>query len=49
MTSLGRELGGQQDLNAFASSVATRLAESYRRRPLERTLDEVAGPLALNA
>ncbi len=49
MTSLGRELGGQQDLDAFASSVATRLAESYRRRPLERSLDEVAGPLALKA
>jgi lipoate-protein ligase B len=47
MTSLCRELGAEQDLDAFASSVAERLSEAYEREPVERPADEVIGPLAL--
>jgi lipoyl(octanoyl) transferase len=34
-TSLGRELGGEQDLDAFAGSVAARFGEVYGREPVE--------------
>ena len=47
MTSLGRELGAEQDLDAFGGTVAQRLADAYRREPVERAWDEVVGPLAL--
>jgi lipoyl(octanoyl) transferase len=33
-TSLGRELGGEQDLDAFADSVAARFGEVYGREPV---------------
>jgi lipoyl(octanoyl) transferase len=49
MTSVGRELGGEQDLGAFASSVVERLAEAYDREPVERSPDDVLGPLALES
>lgn len=38
MTSLGRELGAEQDLDAFATTVAERLAEAYGRELLEAPL-----------
>jgi lipoyl(octanoyl) transferase len=34
-TSLGRELGAEQDLGAFAGSVAARFGEVYGRKPVE--------------
>ena len=34
MTSLSRELGAEQDLGAFASTVADRFAEVYERHPV---------------
>jgi lipoyl(octanoyl) transferase len=49
MTSLSRELGAEQDLDAFASSLVERLAEAYEREPVERPPDEVLGPVALKA
>ena len=49
MTSLSRELGAEQDLDAFATSVVERLADAYDREPVERSPDEVLGPVALNA
>jgi lipoyl(octanoyl) transferase len=33
-TSLGRELGGEQDLDAFAATVAERFGEVYERTPV---------------
>jgi lipoyl(octanoyl) transferase len=47
MTSLARELGAEQDLNAFGSTLAGRLAATYGRAPVERHWDEIAGSLAL--
>ena len=47
MTSLGRELGAEQDLDAFGTTVATRLAGVYQRKLVERAWEDVAGPLAL--
>ena len=47
MSSLSRELGAEQDLDRFATTVAARLAEAYRRRPVERAWEEIVGPLAL--
>jgi lipoyl(octanoyl) transferase len=38
MTSLGRELGAEQDLDAFATTVAQRLAEVYGREIVETSL-----------
>jgi lipoyl(octanoyl) transferase len=49
MTSLARELGAEQDFDAFASSLVERLAEVYDREPVERSPDEVLGPVALKA
>ncbi len=37
VTSLSRELGGEQDLEAFASTVATRFAQVFDRVPVETT------------
>jgi lipoyl(octanoyl) transferase len=34
VTSLGRELGGEQDLDAFADTVVARFAEFYERAPV---------------
>jgi lipoyl(octanoyl) transferase len=47
MTSVSRELGSEQDFDAFATSVVERLAEVYGRDPVERSRDDVLGPLAL--
>jgi lipoyl(octanoyl) transferase len=41
MTSLGRELGAEQDLDAFATTVATRLAQAYGRELVETSLSLV--------
>ena len=35
VTSLSRELGGEQDLDAFASTLAARFAEVFDREPVE--------------
>jgi lipoate-protein ligase B len=45
MTSLGRELGAEQDLDAFATTLAERFGEVYGRRPVDVGIDELA-PLA---
>jgi lipoyl(octanoyl) transferase len=47
MTSVSRELGAEQDLNAFASTLAGHLAAAYDRAPVERDWDEIVGSLAL--
>ena len=47
MTSLSRELGSEQDLDAFGTTVAERLAAVYDRELIERSWDEVRGALAL--
>lgn len=47
MTSLARELGAEQELDAFATSVAVRLAESYDRELTERGPGDALGSLAL--
>ena len=49
MTSLSRELGAEQDLDAFATTLVERLALAYDREPIERSWTEVAGSLALEA
>ena len=49
MTSLARELGAEQDLDEFASTVAQRLADAYGRDPVARSWDELVGPLALES
>jgi lipoyl(octanoyl) transferase len=38
MTSLGRELGAEQDLDAFATTMVARLGEVYEREPVEASL-----------
>jgi lipoyl(octanoyl) transferase len=48
MTSLGRELGAEQDLDAFATTVATRLAQAYERELVETPLDRALGSLSLS-
>jgi lipoyl(octanoyl) transferase len=47
MTSVSRELGGEQDFDAFATSMVARLAEVYGRELVERPPGDVLGPLAL--
>jgi lipoyl(octanoyl) transferase len=47
MTSVSRELGAEQDFDGFAGLVVERLAEAFDRDPVERSADEVLGPLAL--
>jgi lipoyl(octanoyl) transferase len=40
-TSLGRELGGEQGLGAFAASVAARFGEVYGREPVQTEVAEL--------
>ncbi len=40
-TSLGRELGGEQDIDAFSGSVAARFGEAYGREPVETEAAEL--------
>jgi lipoyl(octanoyl) transferase len=42
MTSVARELGAQQDLDAFATTVRDRFGEVYERTPVEVTADELS-------
>jgi lipoyl(octanoyl) transferase len=49
MTSLSRELGAEQDLEEFATTVVARLCQVYDRDPVERAPDEVLRPVALEA
>ncbi len=53
MTSLSRELGAEQDLDAFAVAVVRRYADVYERSPIETTPAELAarvpGAAALQA
>ncbi|TMK74371.1 MAG: lipoyl(octanoyl) transferase LipB [Actinobacteria bacterium] len=42
MTSLTRELGAEQDLDAFATTVRDRFGEIYGREPREVSADELA-------
>jgi lipoate-protein ligase B len=42
VTSLSRELGAEQDLGAFASTLAERFGEIYGRTPVETGLDALA-------
>jgi len=49
MTSLARERGTEQDLEAFGDALARRLASGLGRAPVRRAPDEVPGPLALEA
>ena len=42
MSSLARELGAEQDLDAFASTVRSRFGEVYGRVPIGVGLDELA-------
>ena len=41
MTSVGRELGGEQDMDAFSATLRDRLAEALRRTPVERMLNDL--------
>ncbi len=43
MTSIARELGAEQDLEAFAGTVATRFGQIYGRRPVEIEAETVMG------
>jgi lipoyl(octanoyl) transferase len=49
MTSLGRELGTEQDLAAFGTTVARRLAGVYERELVEAEWAEVIGRVALES
>jgi hypothetical protein len=42
MTSLTRELGAEQNLDAFATTVRDRFGEIYGREPREVSSDELA-------
>jgi lipoyl(octanoyl) transferase len=42
MTSLARELGAEQDLGAFSTTVGERFGELYERRRVEVTIDELS-------
>ncbi len=46
MTSVGRELGGKVDLEAFVTTLRDRLCDALGRRPVERTLTELEGAAA---
>ena len=46
MTSVSRELGGEQDMGRFAEAVTERLADVYERRPVAVTADELAAKVA---
>jgi lipoyl(octanoyl) transferase len=45
MTSLTRELGAEQDLDAFATTVRDRLGEIYERAPREVPIDQLRAAL----
>jgi lipoyl(octanoyl) transferase len=45
MTSLGRELGAEQDLEAFATTVRDRFGEIYGREPREISSSELAAAI----
>jgi hypothetical protein len=51
MSSLSRELSGEQDLDAFATTVRDRFGEIYERAPREASAEELSErlgePLAL--
>jgi lipoyl(octanoyl) transferase len=47
MTSVSRELGAEQDIDAFGTTVAERLADVYARDLVETEWAEVAGRVAL--
>jgi lipoyl(octanoyl) transferase len=47
MTSLARELGAAQDLAAFGTTVAERLAAVYEREPVDAEWAEITGRVAL--
>jgi lipoyl(octanoyl) transferase len=49
MTSLSRELGAEQDLGAFASTLVSRFAASGDWSPEERGMDAIAGALGAGA
>ena len=42
MTSLGRELGGEQDMDRFAAAIAELFGRAYERRPVAVTSAELA-------
>jgi lipoyl(octanoyl) transferase len=44
MTSLSGELGGEQDLDAFATTVRDRFGEIYERLPIEVSAQELDVP-----
>jgi lipoyl(octanoyl) transferase len=46
MTSVARELGGEQDLAAFAATLAARFGEVYGREPVETEAEELGLHLA---
>jgi len=46
MTSVGRELGGEVDLQAFVTTLRDRLCDALGRRPIERSLTELEGAAA---
>ena len=43
MTSLSRELGAEQDLDAFATTLAARFGEIYEREPVVAPGTRLAG------
>ena len=43
MTSVARELGAEQDLDAFATTIRDRFGELFGRPPVEVEPDELAG------
>ncbi len=48
MTSVGRELGGEQDMDAFSAVLRDRLAKALGRTPVERTLNDL-GAIAVES
>ena len=46
MTSVGRELGGETDMDAFSLALRGRVCEALGRRPVERTLTELGAVTA---
>ena len=49
VTSLSRELGAEQDLDAFADTLAARFGEVYDRTPVEPTRQPRRGRWALTS
>jgi len=46
MSSVGRELGAEADMDAFATALRDRLCEALGRRPIERTMAELGAVAA---